>query len=57
LTETTARPFAPQPWHWTRELRSQTFALGLSPAAEEVRRQQRDMMAGGTIALHDIAAP
>ena len=58
LIETTARPFAPHPRHRNRPRRSSTFAAGLSPALEDLRRQQRASFArqsANKLGAHRIA--
>ena len=58
LIETTARPFLPHPRHLSRSLRSRTFAAGVQTGPEQcVRRQQRDVVAGGAIDIDEITRP
>jgi hypothetical protein len=55
LIETKACPRAPRPRHLTRNLEIQHLGLRAEPEPEqEVRREQRDVIAGGAIDLRDV---
>jgi hypothetical protein len=57
-TETTPRPFASAPAASEPPFEVENFRRGAQPAPQQgLRRQQRDVMTGGAIDLHEVAEP